>query len=276
MAAFNHRIFIPPVAESDASVASSLTGMIQADNVTVNSTGSALNISPLHRPLLLPQEIASPPRDEELGPRITFLFADTPPFQGWLKAAFEVDNERPWLDNDGDLPLPKRQPPDLDGGGGAAAAPAALRPGITNTAGWTTEAIDELLKQTKASIGWDETTGSARKWWQAFENENHNRLNLVLLLAEELKVRSATITEFFLAYVYSNTDNIQANLHYLDYTRLKKSSKVDAAPAKDATARTKKPLKAEPKTEQSKSSDDQDGDGADHSLDEFLKSFSDD
>jgi hypothetical protein len=25
-----------------------------------------------------------------------------------------------------------------------------------------------------------------------------------------------------LAYVYSNTDNIQANLSYLDYTRLKK------------------------------------------------------
>jgi len=36
-----------------------------------------------------------------------------------------------------------------------------------------------------------------------------------------LKVRSATISEFFLAYVYSNTDNIQANLHYLDFMRLK-------------------------------------------------------
>lgn len=45
---------------------------------------------------------------------------------------------------------------------------------------------------------------------------------MVLRLIEELKVRSATITEFFLSYVYSNTDNIQANLHYLDYTRLKK------------------------------------------------------
>jgi len=36
-----------------------------------------------------------------------------------------------------------------------------------------------------------------------------------------LRTRKATI-EFFLAYVYSNTDNIQANLSYLDYTRLKK------------------------------------------------------
>jgi hypothetical protein len=42
------------------------------------------------------------------------------------------------------------------------------------------------------------------------------------LLAEELKNRKATITEFFLAYVYSNTDNIMANLHYLDYVRIKK------------------------------------------------------
>ena len=48
------------------------------------------------------------------------------------------------------------------------------------------------------------------------------RKALVLRLAEELFNRQATITEFFLAYVYSNTDNIQANLHYLDYTRLKK------------------------------------------------------
>jgi hypothetical protein len=44
---------------------------------------------------------------------------------------------------------------------------------------------------------------------------------LVFRLAEELRNRKATIAEFFLAYVYSNTDNIQANLHYLDYTRLK-------------------------------------------------------
>ena len=34
-------------------------------------------------------------------------------------------------------------------------------------------------------------------------------------------IRSAPITEFFLAYVYSNTDNLQANLHDLDYQRLK-------------------------------------------------------
>ena len=34
-------------------------------------------------------------------------------------------------------------------------------------------------------------------------------------------IRKATITGFFLAYAYSNTDNIQANPHYLDYKWLK-------------------------------------------------------
>jgi hypothetical protein len=93
---------------------------------------------------------------------------------------------------------------------------------ISNTAGWDQEQILQRLASVKAQIDWDNTKDSARKWWEAFENENANRMPLVLRLAEELLVRNATITEFFLAYVYSNTDNLQANLHYLDFTRLKK------------------------------------------------------
>jgi hypothetical protein len=49
-------------------------------------------------------------------------------------------------------------------------------------------------------------------------------------LAQELKLRQSSITEFFLAYVYSNTDNIQANLHYLDYLRLKKQGTGEKPP----------------------------------------------
>lgn len=62
--------------------------------------------------------------------------------------------------------------------------------------------------------------------WEAFETENHQRPALILKLAEELKRRKATIAEFFLSYVYSNCDNIQANLYYLDYYRLKQASDV--------------------------------------------------
>ncbi|MBZ0151023.1 MAG: AAA family ATPase [Planctomycetes bacterium] len=80
----------------------------------------------------------------------------------------------------------------------------------------------EIDRLKRAELDWDNTTGSARKWWEAFEVENKERLPLVLRLCMELVQRKATITMFFLAYVYSSTDNIQANLHYLDYMRLKK------------------------------------------------------
>jgi ATP-dependent Clp protease ATP-binding subunit ClpX len=92
---------------------------------------------------------------------------------------------------------------------------------ISNTGGWSEDRVQARLDQVLAALDWENTTGSARKWWEAFIYENQQRKPLVLLLAEELAVRKATITEFFLCYVYSNTDNIQANLHYLDYTRLK-------------------------------------------------------
>ncbi|MGE3163578.1 MAG: AAA family ATPase [Planctomycetota bacterium] len=94
--------------------------------------------------------------------------------------------------------------------------------GITDTSAWSDEELRRATEELKRdALGWDETTGSARKWWEAFENENAERLPLVYRVAEELRSRKATITEFFLAYVYSNTDNVQANLHYLDYRRLK-------------------------------------------------------
>ena len=45
---------------------------------------------------------------------------------------------------------------------------------------------------------------------------------LIRKLMEELVNRKATITEFFLCYVYSCVENIQGNLYYLDYFRIKK------------------------------------------------------
>jgi cellulose synthase operon protein C len=95
-------------------------------------------------------------------------------------------------------------------------------PGMTDTRGWSEHQLSLKLEAVKMGLDWQNTTGSARKWWEAFENENKSKLTLVLRLVEELAVRKATISELFLAYVYSNTDSIQANLSYLDYTRLKK------------------------------------------------------
>ena len=82
--------------------------------------------------------------------------------------------------------------------------------------------IHERLEEVKRAIGWGATTGAARRWWEAFEDENRHQLGLVLRLAQELAAREATISEFFISYVYSNIHNIQANIHYFDYSRLKK------------------------------------------------------
>lgn len=97
-----------------------------------------------------------------------------------------------------------------------------LPPGITDVSGMTDEEVFNQIEELREDLEWEKTTGSARKWWTTFEEENKHRPALILRLVEELTNREATISEFFLSYVNSNTDNIQANLHYLDYSRLKK------------------------------------------------------
>ena len=121
----------------------------------------------------------------------------------------------------------------------AGAGRLATVNGITNTTSWSQEQIKTRLGHVESSLDIANTTGSALNWWTAFKQENYNKTHLVLLLAEELAMRKATITEFFLAYVYSNTDSIQGNLHYLDYTRLKKEEqeKQRAASAREDAIR---------------------------------------
>ena len=72
----------------------------------------------------------------------------------------------------------------------------------------------EIVKNEKLS--WNETTGVAREWWFAFEEQNAENIATVLTLCRELVKRGASIPDFFLAYVNSNADNIPAILKYLD------------------------------------------------------------
>ena len=72
----------------------------------------------------------------------------------------------------------------------------------------------QLLMETFAS---KVDSSSASKFWIAFFNENAHRPDIVSRLIFEIKARNLSLEDFFLSYVYSNTDNIQANLHYSDY-----------------------------------------------------------
>lgn len=240
LAGFSTKIFMPNLDQQDGEWASKESGQMTIRFQT-NSTGSnrkmieffaskndSIQEQVQQRPVLTPDEIAKPADNI-----CTFFFPNTPVFQGFLIPYYKI----PWMlkrfeEFKGQEPLKIREKPieyeeSLPQAGpaqsaAASTAPGALPAGITNTAGWTAEQVDKKLEEVKKNLDWDNTTGSARKWWEAFENENKTRTALVLRLAEELQNRKATITEFFLAYVYSNTDNIQANLCYLDYTRLKK------------------------------------------------------
>ncbi len=130
----------------------------------------------------------------------------------------QTDDERPPLPDLNTLRAVALRPPGVSGELVSGGSPH----GISDTTGWSPARIARRLERVKIDIGVPNTEGCAKKWWEEFEKNNRKRTALVLRVAEELLIRRATVTEFFLAYVYSNCENIQANLHYLDYTRLKK------------------------------------------------------
>ncbi len=240
LAGFSTKIFMPALDLADSEWASKESGQMtirfQTQSLGSNrkliewfaSRNDSTQEQVQQRAVLTPDEIGRPSDNI-----CTFFMPSTPVFQGhmipyfkipeMLKRLSEFDSEALELklrtepiQYEDKGPIATSAPAD------GAAAPGGLPPGITNTKGWSEDQVLKKLEEVKKVLDWDNTTGSARKWWEAFESENKTRTALVLRLAEELQVRKATITEFFLAYVYSNTDNIQANLSYLDYTRLKK------------------------------------------------------
>ncbi|MEY2725719.1 MAG: Type secretory system Conjugative transfer, partial [Planctomycetota bacterium] len=253
--AFANKIVLPGCAQPDADYFSHASGETFVALPTYEGQQPVFST----KPLLSSAEIRRPPCEHVLlGSPVTLFFGNNT-FQAYLQRAYELPayadvlrsvrnvTGRERLRRSPRIPaMPTLQPPPA-----ASSTNTGLPPGITNTAGWSDSEVSELLNKTRANLDWDQTTGSARKWWEAFESENKTRLPLVLRLAEELQNRKATITEFFLAYVYSNTDNIQANLSYLDYTRLKKE---------EEQKKKKQKAQAEPENDQKrKKSEDEQG-----------------
>jgi hypothetical protein len=81
---------------------------------------------------------------------------------------------------------------------------------------------EDIFQQVFEMIPSGETAddgGSSSRWILAFVQENKDHPELITRLFCALKARGNTVRDFFLAYVYSNTDNIAANLHFFDYLR---------------------------------------------------------
>lgn len=243
LAAFNHLVLVAPVHADDAEYISKTLGDMIVEEIVTSDGHTPVNVLPAKRPLLTTAEVADAAHHEELGPRMTFLLKNTPPFQGWLRPAYDHPDYQEFMSKqfNGPVSLPAqiRKMPDhnLELSKAGIEVPCA----VPDTTGWDEHQIRNRIVDLKNHLDWPNTTGSARKWWEAFERENQHRLALVLRLVEELHLRKATITEFFLAYVYSQTDNIQANLFYLDYRRLKKKEEQEGrqAPPSDLPPSTK-------------------------------------
>ncbi len=90
---------------------------------------------------------------------------------------------------------------------------------ISNTTGWTAAQVIAQLEKIKTLIGLPSTDELVNSWWNKFEEQNQDRLKLVLRTAEEIGKRSETIDTFYEAYSRSRTNNIQAGLDKLDETR---------------------------------------------------------
>ncbi len=102
---------------------------------------------------------------------------------------------------------------------------------------WSAGELAGTIEATKRErLDWGQTIGGAREWWERFESQNAARPTVVLRLIEELAKRQATITDFFLAAVDSNTDDLEANLHFLDYRRLKERGRTLATPGSSPRA----------------------------------------
>ena len=108
------------------------------------------------------------------------------------------------------------------GASGKQSLPGEETQASDSTNEWSDEKIKSRAEEIKnKKLGWSEASPEARSWWSNFESANKNNLRIVLRLAQELERRSATIQEFLQAYRRSGTNNIQANLHFYDYLRLK-------------------------------------------------------
>jgi len=94
---------------------------------------------------------------------------------------------------------------------------------FTDPRGLTVEQIRKRLDAVKKSLKFGRSMVSAKTWWAAFEEENQDKLHVVLRTAEEMHLRDCGLDEFFRAYMDSNTENIQAVLLYLDYRRAREA-----------------------------------------------------
>jgi len=107
LGAFSSKVFFPRLELADAEYASRASGMmtVEAESFDRGGPGAgggllegspgASRVQPVGRRVLLPDEIASPPRHFALGQPVSCFLVGQRPFQAWLPPAFELAHLAP-------------------------------------------------------------------------------------------------------------------------------------------------------------------------------------
>lgn len=235
---FSTKIFMPSLDYMDSEWASKESGQMtvrfktasKGTNRKITDNFSHRNLSSneqvQQRQVLTPGEVGRPAENQA-----TIFLPETPVFQGHLTPYYTIPKMLKFFDEgskEGNEIKLRESPIHYEEViEEVTPAPGSAKDGALDV---DEREIWNALEEIKTKeLDWENTTGDAKKWWDAFEEENKTRVALVLKVAQEIQSRGATITDFFLAYVYSNTDNIQATLAYLDYTMHMKANEAAVA-----------------------------------------------
>ncbi len=227
LAGFNTKIFLPALESVDATYASHKAGVMSAEHVTRIEEAHPV-VEGEHRPLsrqvgsvgrflLHPEEIARPPEHFVCGAPATFFLPGTPPFQAYVEPAWRQPGLAPLCAALAQGHAKHHAYARADPLEWPPAARAGRRRARTNAP--TVREKQELREK----LGYERAGPEARSLWLELERGADTRPELYSRLADELVQRSSSVQELFEVTRLSGTRNVQANLHYLDYLRLKNS-----------------------------------------------------
>ncbi|QDV62015.1 type IV secretory system conjugative DNA transfer family protein [Crateriforma conspicua] len=228
LAGFSTKIFMPSVELSDAEWASRYSGSTtvnygndseEPDFSFIDRFSSRNRRSqPIGRRLLLPEEVRLPLRHPVRGRASTIFLADEHVFQGWFLPAYKQPDlgsmlsrlrQTPPEDNTKtSIPLwkPRLEPSNAD----------------SSHAQLTTEEIKARYEELKQSLFRETDTEKQRNYWTSLEESL--KPDVCVKFTEELVKRNASIGECIEASYGGRTNNPQAILHYLDFSRVKDST----------------------------------------------------
>lgn len=228
LAGFNTKIFLPALESLDAAYASHKAGVMSAELVTRTEEAQSFGAG-AHRPLsrqigsvgrflLHPEEIARPPEHFVCGAPATFFLPGTPPFQAYFEPAWRQPRLSALcaaLAQAGPAQARLRDDP--------LEWPPAARAGRRRPKSHAPTVRQK--QELRARLGYEDACAEARSLWLEVERSADSTPEVYLRLAEELVQRKSTLAELFEVTRLSGTRNVQANLHYLDYLRLRSAER---------------------------------------------------